>query len=73
MSEGKKGSLRAVMPETAAIVDELRQVLGQAWADRLVLGGKQGKGTFLAVERCPDGQTRSFGSIRPLGGRRGAN
>lgn len=72
--QGKgSGSLRAVMPETAAIVDELRQALGREWADRLVLGGKQGRGTFRCVEQCPDGVQREFGSIRPLRGGHGAH
>ena len=62
---GKKGSLREVMPGTAAIVDELRQVLGREWADRIVLGGKQGRGTFWARETGPDGVVREFGSRRP--------
>ena len=34
------------------------------WADRLVLGGKQGKGTFWAQETGPDGVVREFGSRR---------
>ena len=57
------------MPETAAIVDELRAALGKEWADRLVLGGKQGKGTFWAQETGPDGVVREFGS-RPRDRRR---
>lgn len=70
----KPGSLRALMPETARIVDDLRACLGREWADRLVLGGKQGKGTFRVVEQCPDGVERVFGSIRPSkGGQRGAH
>jgi len=66
----KGQSLREVMPETAAIVDELRLVLGKAWADRLVLGGKLGKGTFWARETCPDGVVREFGSKATARGRR---
>lgn len=65
-----KGSLREVMPQTAAIVDELRQALGREWADRLVLGGKQGRGTFWTREQCPDGQVREFGSRHQEGQRR---
>lgn len=56
-----------MMPATAALVDELRQALGKEWADRVVLGGKQGKRTFWARETCPDGEVREFGS------RKGAN
>lgn len=59
----QKGTLREVMPETAALVDELRQALGKELADRIVLGGKAGKGTFRAVEIGPDGQARTFGSF----------
>lgn len=66
-----KGSLREVMPVTAGIVDDLRQALGREWADRLVLGGKQGKGTFWSRETCPDGVVREFGSRRPTGARHG--
>lgn len=50
------------MPETAAIVDELRAVLGREWADALVRKGMQGRGGFWACEKCPDGQVREFGS-----------
>lgn len=60
-----KGSLRELMPQTAEIVDWLRQQLGQEAADRVVLAGKQGKGTFWAQETGPDGQVREFGSRRP--------
>lgn len=65
MSEAKKGTLRTLMPETAEIVDWLRVQLGEAEADRIVLGGKQGKGGFRVVEQCPDGVKRVFGSFRP--------
>lgn len=57
-----QGALRDLMPETAAIVDWLRSELGREAADRIVLGGKQGKGTFWAQERGPDGVVREFGS-----------
>lgn len=60
-----KGSMREVMLQTARLVDELRQVLGKEWADRIVLGGKLGKGTFWAQETGPDGVTREFGSKPP--------
>jgi hypothetical protein len=61
MSE-KQGSLREVMPQTAAWVDELRAVLGREWADRIVLRGRSGKGGFYAAEIGPDGVFREFGS-----------
>lgn len=60
----QSGSLREVMPATAGVVDDLRQALGREWADRLVLGGKQGRGTFWTRETCPDGVVREFGSRR---------
>ena len=53
------------MPQTAEIVDWLREQLGKEAADRIVLGGKAGRGTFKAVETGPDGQQREFGSIKP--------
>ena len=51
----KKEGMRSLMPETAAIVDELRLALGTEVADRIVRGGMQGKGTFRAVEKGADG------------------
>lgn len=57
-----RGTLRELMPGTAEIVDWLRRELGQEAADRIVLGGKQGRGTFWAQERGPDGVVREFGS-----------
>lgn len=59
-----QGTLREVMPETAKLVDELREQLGKELADRIVLGGKTGKGTFRAVEIGPDGVARTFGSMK---------
>lgn len=58
-------SLREVMPQTAAVIDELRALLGKEAADRIVLGGKAGRGTFRAVEIGPDGVERTFGSFKP--------
>ena len=58
------GSLRAVMPHTAALVDELRVVLGVEWANRLMLQGKAGKGLFWSRETGADGVVREFGSRR---------
>ncbi|MEY2685805.1 MAG: hypothetical protein RL375_3 [Pseudomonadota bacterium] len=60
----QEGSLREVMPETAALVDEMRQVLGVEWANRLLLQGKAGKGGFWSKETGPDGVVREFGSRR---------
>lgn len=57
-------SLRGVMPQTAEIVDWLRGELGKEAADRIVLGGKAGRGTFRAVEIGPDGVERTFGSFK---------
>jgi len=58
----KAASLRSTMPETAEIVDWLRQQLGRQAADRIVLKGKHGKGGFYAAEVGPDGVLREFGS-----------
>lgn len=65
MTEEPKGSLRELMPQSAEIVDWLRKELGTAWADRIVLGGKTGKGTCRLSETGPDGQHRVFGSFKP--------
>lgn len=62
MSNQKTGTLREVMPQTAAWVDQLRDFLGKDWADQIILDGKKGKGTFRAVETGPDGVARTFGS-----------
>lgn len=62
MTEQAKGSLRGVMPQVAQVVDEMRQVLGKEWADRIVAGGQAGRGTFYAWEVGPDGVLRDFGS-----------
>ena len=66
--EGKKGSLRAVMPVAAEIVDWLREQLGKQAADAIVLKGKAGRGGFYVAEIGPDGVFREFGSTK--GGRR---
>lgn len=58
-----QGSLREVMPDTAAIVDELRAVFGKEFADKLVLDGKMGRLRFKSVEIGPDGVERTFGSF----------
>jgi hypothetical protein len=71
MSQEKQGSLRELMPQTAAWIDQLRDAFGREFIDRQVLGGKQGKGTFWARETGPDGVTREFGS-RPTGASDGA-
>lgn len=57
-----KGSLRAVMPQVADVVDQMRAELGRPWADRIVAGGQAGRGTFYAWEVGPDGVLRDFGS-----------
>jgi hypothetical protein len=64
----KAESLRSTMPETAEIVDWLRQQLGRQAADRIVLKGKHGQGGFYAAEVGPDGVLREFGST--VSGRR---
>lgn len=62
--QGKKGSLREVMPAAAEIVDWLRTELGQAQADAIVLKGKAGRGGFYVAEIGPDGAFRDFGSTK---------
>lgn len=69
MKAEQKGSLREVMPQTAAIVDDLRVMLGKEWADRIVLGGKLGRRTFYCAEIGADGVLREFGTSPS--GRRG--
>lgn len=39
MSEGKKGGLKAEMPAAAALMDEIRVLFGQAWADAALREG----------------------------------
>ena len=57
-----KGTLRGVMPLTAELVDDLRKLLGQEKADRLIAAGKAGRPVFYAAEVGPDGVLREFGS-----------
>lgn len=61
MKTERKGSMRQLMPDTAALVDELRQCFGQAHADRIVRDAMQGKPTMYAAEVGPDGVLREFG------------
>lgn len=61
MKDRSKGSMRELMPGTAALVDELRQAFGQAHADRIVRDAMQGKPTMYAAEVGPDGVLREFG------------
>lgn len=60
--QAKGKSLRDTMPQTAELVDWLRQEFGKDKADALMLKGKQGKGGFYAAELGPDGVLREFGS-----------
>lgn len=46
----KPGSLREVMPQVAAWVDELRECFGRAEIDRQIAGGMAGRPTFHASE-----------------------
>lgn len=50
------------MPQTAELVDWLRQEFGKEKADAIVLKGKQGRGGFYAAELGADGVLREFGS-----------
>ena len=67
---GKAGSLRDVMPHTAAVVDMLRENFGKAYADAIVAKGRAGQGGFYMAEVGPDGVLREFGSTQ--GGQRAA-
>lgn len=64
MTQGKGGTLRQVMPQTAELVDWLREEFGAETADKILLRGKQGKGGFYAAEIGPDGVLREFGSTQ---------
>lgn len=57
-----KPSLREVMPQTAELVDWLRELLGAEKAHAQIAGGRAGRGTFYAAEIGPDGVLREFGS-----------
>jgi hypothetical protein len=50
------------MPETAAFIDGLRKELGQAYVDKLLIAGKQGKPGCYFAEVGPDGVLREFGT-----------
>lgn len=67
MSTTAKNSLRAVMPKTASLVDELRAAFGDTLVDNLLRRGKVGQGGFYAAEIGPDGVFREYGSTQ--GGR----
>lgn len=54
--------MRELMPQTAELIDWLRDEFGREAADQIVRGGMQGKGTFWAQEAGPDGVLREFGS-----------
>lgn len=69
-NDGKPGQvqasdLRALMPQTAEIVDALRYAFGRPAIDRLLKQAMRGRRVFHAVELGPDGVRREFG--RPLG------
>lgn len=60
--EKGQGSMRELMPQTAAWIDELREAFGREAIDRIVRAGMQGKGCFWAQEEGPDGVVRTVGS-----------
>lgn len=62
MNSQKQQSLRDVMPQTAALIDELRAQFGREVIDTIVLAGKRGRPVFYAAELGPDGQLREFGT-----------
>ena len=58
----KTDEMRRLMPETAKVVDWLREQLGKEAADAIVRKGMQGRGGFWMRETGPDGVVREFGS-----------
>jgi len=67
MSEGKKGGLRAEMPEAAALMDEIRALFGQAWADAALREGLrlQREHALLAATQGPAAADRWLRLQRP--------
>ena len=53
--------MRETMPETAALVDELRQALGAAVVDRAIRAAAKGGSAFYAAELTADGELLEFG------------
>jgi hypothetical protein len=69
--ESKPQSLREVMPQTAAVIDELRREFaallgseeaGRRYVNGLVAKGARGEGGFYFAEVGPDGVAREYGS-----------
>ena len=60
--EKGQGSMRELMPQTAAWIDELREAFGRETIDQIVRAGMQGKGGFWVEETGPDGVVRTVGS-----------
>ena len=54
-------ALRATMPETAALVDALRQVWGAERTDELLRTARRGWAVFYAAELGADGVLREWG------------
>jgi hypothetical protein len=52
------------MPQTAELVDWLRQEFGKEAGDRIVLQGKSAAGGFYAAEISADGTLKQFGKTR---------
>ena len=64
----KQGTLRADMPQTAKLIDDLRAAFGREYVDALLLRAKQGHGGFYAAEISPqDGRLVEFGSTARFG------
>lgn len=59
-----KGSMREVMPETAAFIDACRAQFGRDVIDAIIMRAKRGDPVFHAAEIGPDGQLRQFGTAR---------
>jgi hypothetical protein len=62
----KPGSLRETMPDTAAFIDEMREVFGAAEINASIRGGLDGQPTFWACENGVEIGTRDTRTGIPL-------
>jgi hypothetical protein len=60
--------MRATMPLSAALIDELRDALGREWVDQLLRATKRGAAKVYLAELSTDGQLLEWG--RPPSGQR---
>lgn len=61
----KPGRLRAVMPDTAAFIDAMRDTFGREAIDDIIAGGMAGRGGFHAEE---SGQVIGSKGFQPIPG-----